>query len=132
MVRIRFARVGLKGQPEYRIVVSDARRSRGGKYLEIIGHHNPRTRPATDIVDEARALYWLSVGAQPSEAVEYVFKRTGTFDRYERMKKGEALETLVAEAEANKVTVDPRTQYPSPEAGKGKKSRIAAQEQSEA
>lgn len=129
MVSIRFARVGLKGQPEYRIVVADSRRSRGGKYIEIIGHHNPRTRPSTDIVDEARALYWLSVGAQPTDAVKSVFNRIGTFARFERMKKGEAVETLVAEAEANKVTVDPRTNYPSPEAGKGKKAREAAKNQ---
>ncbi|HRF93853.1 MAG TPA: 30S ribosomal protein S16 [Aggregatilineales bacterium] len=140
MVTIRFARVGLKGQPEYRIVVTDSRRSRGGKYLEIIGHHNPRTRPSTDIVDEARALYWLSVGAQPTEAVQSVFNRTGTFARFARMKTGESIETLamkkggsvdalVAEANANKVTVDPRTNYPSPESGKGKKAREAAKNQ---
>ncbi|PJF28425.1 MAG: 30S ribosomal protein S16 [Phototrophicales bacterium] len=126
MVSIRFARVGLKGQPEYRIIVADSRRSRGGKYIEIIGHHNPRTRPSTDIVNEARALYWLSVGAQPTDAVKSVFNRTGTLARFERMKKGESVEALVAEAEANKVTVDPRTNYPSPEAGKGKKAREAA------
>lgn len=129
MVSIRFARVGLKGQPEYRIVVADSRRSRGGKYLEIIGHHNPRTRPSTDNVDEARALYWLGVGAQPTEAVQSVFKRTGTFARFDRMKKGESVEALVAEANANKVTVDPRTNYPSPEAGKGKKAREAIKNQ---
>lgn len=129
MVSIRFARVGLKGQPEYRIVVADSRRSRGGKYLEIIGHHNPRTRPSTDNVDEARALYWLSVGAQPTEAVQSVFRRTGTFARFDRMKKGESVEALAAEAKANKVTVDPRTNYPSPESGKGKKARDAAKNQ---
>lgn len=129
MVSIRFARVGLKGQPEYRIVVADSRRSRGGRYIEIIGHHNPRTRPSTDIVDEARALYWLGVGAQPTEAVQSVFKRTGTFARFDRMKKGEAVDALVAEANANKVTVDPRTNYPSPESGKGKKAREAAKNQ---
>ncbi len=126
MVSIRFARVGLKGQPEYRIVVADSRRSRGGKYLEIIGHHNPRTRPSTDIVDEARALYWLSVGAQPTEAVQSVFKRTGTFARFDRMKNGETVEVLAAEAKANFVKVDPRTNYPSPGPGQGKKARIAA------
>ena len=132
MVTIRFARVGLKGQPEYRIVVTDSRRSRGGKYLEIIGHHNPRTRPSTDIVDEARALYWLSVGAQPTEAVQSVFNRTGTFARFARMKTGESIETLDAEAKANFVKVDPRTNYPSPEPGKGKKALAAAAKNTEA
>jgi small subunit ribosomal protein S16 len=127
MVRIRFRRVGLKGQPSYRIVVSDQRSPRDGKFIEIIGFHNPRTQPSTDIVDEARALYWLSKGASPSEAVVSVFRRTGTTERYERFKKGEALETLVAEAEANKVVVSPKTSYPAPEAGQGRKKAKAAE-----
>jgi small subunit ribosomal protein S16 len=122
MVRIRFRRVGLKGQPSYRIVVTDQRSPRDGSFIEIIGFHNPRTQPSTDEVNEARALHWLSVGAQPSEAVRSVFRRTGTLERYERMKKGEATETLVAEAAAQKAAaapVSPKTRYPSPEAGKG-------------
>ena len=59
----------LKRQPSYRIVVTDQRKARNGGYLENIGQYNPRTRPATEIIDEDRALYWLSVGAQPSDAV---------------------------------------------------------------
>lgn len=68
MLRIRFQRVGLKRQPAYRIVVTDSRKARTGASIEVIGHHNPRTRPSTDIVKLDRALYWLSVGAKPSEA----------------------------------------------------------------
>lgn len=120
MVRIRLRRVGLKGQPSYRIVVSDQRTARDGRFIEIIGQHNPRTQPSTDIIDEARALYWLSVGAQPSDGVKPLLKRTGTWDRFERLRKGESLETLVAEAEAAKAEagpVSPKTRYPSPEAG---------------
>jgi len=69
MVRIRLRRQGLKRQPSYRVVVTDQRKARNGKYLENIGHYNPRTRPATETIEEDRALYWLSVGAQPSDAV---------------------------------------------------------------
>ena len=122
MVRIRFRRVGLKGQPSYRIVVTDQRSPRDGSFIEIVGFHNPRTQPSTDEVNEARILYWLSKGAQPSEAVNSVLRRTGTLGRYERMKKGESVETLVAEAIAQKAAatpVSPKTRYPSPEAGKG-------------
>jgi len=122
MVRIRFRRVGLKGQPSYRIVVTDQRSPRNGSFIEIIGFHNPRTQPTTDEVNEARALHWLSVGAQPSEAVASVFKRTGTLARYERLKKGEAVDALVTEAAAAKAAaapVSPKTRYPSPEPGKG-------------
>lgn len=122
MVRIRFRRVGLKGQPSYRIVVTDQRSPRDGNFIEIIGFHNPRTVPATDEVNEARALHWLSVGAQPSEAVATLFRRTGTAGRYERLKAGETVDTLIAEAAAAKAAaapVSPKTRYPSPEAGKG-------------
>jgi small subunit ribosomal protein S16 len=122
MVRIRFRRVGFKGQPSYRIVVTDQRSPRDGKFIEIIGHHNPRTQPTTDIVDEARALHWLNVGAQPSEAVRTLFRRTGTMGRFERLRKGEAVEALLAEAQTQQAAaepVSPRTRYPSPEAGKG-------------
>lgn len=121
MVRIRLRRTGLKGQPSYRIVVADQRASRGGAFIEIIGTHNARTQPITDLVDEARALYWLSVGAQPSPAVELIFKRTGTSDRYERMKKGEAVETLVAEAAAAAAArgYSAKTRHESPAAGEG-------------
>ncbi len=129
MIRIRLARRGLKKQPVYRLVVIDQRNKRDGKFLEIIGFHNPRTRPQTDIVDESRALYWLSVGAQPSDAARSILNRTGTLARYERMKKGEVLETLVAEAQAAKVEVNPKTYYPSPESGKGRKAQAAAKEE---
>lgn len=129
MVRIRLRRMGLKRQPTYRIVVTDKRKARNGMYIEAIGHHNPRTRPTTDIVDEARVLYWLSVGAQPSEAVVSILNRTGTMERFQRLRNGEDMETLVAEAEAayaEAEAVSPRTQYPAPPAGQGKKAQAAA------
>ena len=123
MVRIRFRRVGLKNQPSYRVVIADQRAARDGGFIEAIGFHNPRTQPSTDVIDEARALYWLSVGAQPSKAVDYMLKRTGTLERYERLKKGESMESLVAEAEAAFAAaepISPRTNYPSPGDGEGK------------
>lgn len=130
MVRIRLRRVGLKKQPSYRIVVADQRSSRDGGFIESIGHHNPRTIPSTDIVDEARALYWLSVGAQPSEAIVALFKRTGTMDRFARLRKGETVEALVAEAEAARAAagpISPKTSHPAPGPGQSaKKAKEAA------
>lgn len=117
MLKIRFQRMGSKRQPSYRLVVMDQRASRGAAVVEIVGFHNPRTRPSTDIVDFARTLYWLSVGAQPTEAAASVLKRTGTMALLERLRKGETIEALAAEATAAKATakpVDPRTSYPSP------------------
>ncbi|MCC6801528.1 MAG: 30S ribosomal protein S16 [Anaerolineae bacterium] len=122
MVRIRFRRVGGKKQPSYRLVVADQHAARNGGIIESIGYHNPRTIPSTDIVDEARVLYWLSVGAQPSDAVVPLLKRTGTLERFARLKKGESMDALVAEAEAARAAaepVSPRTRYPSPADGEG-------------
>jgi small subunit ribosomal protein S16 len=129
MVRIRLARIGLKKQPVYRIMVIDQRKARNGKELEIIGQYNPRTRPSTDLVEEARALYWLSVGAQPSDAVKTIFERTGTWDRFQRLKGGEEIDTLVEEAETAKAQaepVSPKTQYPAPGPGEGTGPRAQA------
>lgn len=127
MVRIRLRRVGLKGQPSYRIVVTDQRSPRDGRFIEVIGFYNPRTQPSTDIVNEERALHWLKHGAMPTESAASILKRTGTLERLERLRKGEALETLVAEAQAKANTVSPRTSYPAPEAGKSyKKAKGAA------
>ncbi|MGI6374459.1 MAG: 30S ribosomal protein S16 [Anaerolineae bacterium] len=77
MVRIRLRRVGSKGQPSYRIVVADQRSPRDGRFIENIGHYNPRTEPNTVVIDTERAQYWLAQGAQPSEAVARLFKNAG-------------------------------------------------------
>ena len=100
MVRIRLRRVGLKGQPSYRIVAADKEAPRDGRFLEILGFYNPRTEPATISLKEDRVYHWMKNGALPSESVEKVFKSAGTLERFERFKKGEAVEPLVAEAEA--------------------------------
>ncbi len=97
MLRIRLSRTGAKKQPSYRIVVTDVKFKRDGRIVERIGHYNPRTDPLEYRVDEGRALYWLSVGAQPSEAVERLLAKQGTIDRLARYRTGEPLEDLVAE-----------------------------------
>lgn len=107
MVRIRLRRVGRKKQPSYRVVVADSRSPRDGRYIEVIGFYNPRTEPVTMTIKEDRALYWLSVGAQPSEAVQRILDKLGTQARFERLKQGEELEALVAEAEAAMVAQEP-------------------------
>lgn len=98
MVRIRFRRVGLKGQPSYRIVAADKESPRDGRFLEILGFYNPRTEPTTLTVKEDRVYHWMKNGALPTESVGQVFKSAGVLDRFERLKKGEELETLLKEA----------------------------------
>ena len=98
MVRIRLRRVGLKGQPSYRIVAADKESPRDGRFLEILGFYNPRTHPATIHIKEERVYHWMKNGALPTESVEQVFKSAGVTDRFERLKKGEKAETLLTEA----------------------------------
>jgi small subunit ribosomal protein S16 len=101
MVRIRLRRNGLKNQITYRIIAADKESPRDGRFLEILGSYNPRTEPFTFDVKEDRIFDWLSKGAQPSESVEKLFKSVGLLDRFERFKKGESLETLLAEAKTS-------------------------------
>ena len=97
MVRIRLSRRGKKRQPLYRVVVADQKAKRDGRFIEHIGNYNPHTDPSTYNIDEARALHWLSVGAQPSDAVRRLLDKQGTFDRLKRVHAGESIEALVAE-----------------------------------
>lgn len=103
MVKIRLRRVGAKKQTSFRVVVADSRAPRDGRFIEQIGFYNPRTEPETLRIDEARALHWLSVGAQPTDSAARLLKTTGTMDRFERLKQGESLEDLVTEAEEAEV-----------------------------
>jgi small subunit ribosomal protein S16 len=100
MVKIRLRRVGAKKQPSYRVVVADSRSPRDGRFIETIGFYNPRTDPPTVEIKEERALYWLSQGAQPTEAVAGLLKRLGTMERLARLKSGESLDVLLSEAAA--------------------------------
>lgn len=99
MVRIRLRRVGAKKQPSYRIVVADARSPRSGKYVEVIGFYNPRTEPETVEIKEDRALYWLSVGAQPSEPVVRLLNKHGILARFEQSKQHKPAEAEPPAAE---------------------------------
>ena len=112
MVRIRLRRIGAKAQPAYRIVVADKEAPRDGRFLEILGFYNPRTDPATIEVEEDRVFEWLGKGAQPSESVVKILKSAGALERFERFKKGEALETLLEEAKAAaaKRNINPKTE----------------------
>lgn len=99
MLRIRLTRVGKKRQPSYRIVVTEITAKRDGRIVERIGHYNPLTDPSEYLIQEDRALYWLSVGAQPSDAVDRLLVKQGTRDRLKRLHAGESIEALVAEYE---------------------------------
>ena len=80
MLRIRLRRVGSKHQPRYRIVVADSRAARDGKFVDQIGHYNPRQDPPLINMDNDKALMWLKKGASPSLAVERMLKSRGVIE----------------------------------------------------
>lgn len=100
MVRIRLRRIGLKGQPSYRIVAADKESPRDGRFLEILGFYNPRTEPFTFQVNEERVYHWLKNGAQPTESVQQLFDSVGLTKRFARVKAGEPVAEVLKEAEA--------------------------------
>ena len=81
-VKIRLKRLGKIRSPHYRIVVADSRTKRDGRAIEEIGKYHPKNDPSLIEVDSERAQYWLSVGAQPSEAVVALLKRTGDWQKF--------------------------------------------------
>ncbi len=85
-VRIRLSRQGRKKAPFYRLVVADSRSPRDGKFIELIGTYNPMTDPASVNINEERALYWLGVGALPSETARGLLKKQGIWDKFKNDK----------------------------------------------
>ena len=77
MVKIRLKRMGAHKKPFYRVVVADARAPRDGKFIEEIGYYNPMTEPKEIKLDAEKAKKWLDNGAQPTETVKALFKKSG-------------------------------------------------------
>jgi small subunit ribosomal protein S16 len=75
MVTIRLRRAGSKKRPFFRVVVTDSRVARDSSFVEILGHYNPRSKPAVVQVDKERVKYWLGKGAQPSDSVRTLMRR---------------------------------------------------------
>ena len=77
MVKIRLRRMGAKKAPFYRVVVSDSRSPRDGRFIEEIGYYNPMTAPEEIKIDADKAKKWIANGAQPTETVKVLLKKTG-------------------------------------------------------
>ena len=88
MVRIRLRRIGRKKAPVYRIIVADSKSPRDGKFIEIIGQYAPRQSEGGLNVNEARANYWMDVGAQPSDTVRSLLRRAGVLKRRHETRTG--------------------------------------------
>ncbi|MBP2705307.1 30S ribosomal protein S16 [Microbispora sp. RL4-1S] len=81
-VKIKLKRLGMIRNPQYRIVVADARNKRDGRAIEEIGLYHPKENPSRIEVDSERAQYWLGVGAQPTDPVLKIFKLTGDWQKF--------------------------------------------------
>ena len=76
-VKIRLKRIGANKRPFYRVVVADSRAPRDGKFIEEIGYYNPLTNPADIKINEEKAKSWIANGAQPTETVRSLLRKTG-------------------------------------------------------
>lgn len=87
MLRIRLRRVGAKKKPSYRLVVADIRAPRDGAFVDIIGHFDPMTDPETIVIQEERALHWLSKGAKPSDTTARLLGKAGILEKFKPVKE---------------------------------------------
>ena len=76
MLSIRLRRTGSTKRPYYRVVVADSRAWRDGRFVETLGHYDPRKQPAIVTIDQERAKYWIEKGARPSDTVKSLLKKT--------------------------------------------------------
>jgi small subunit ribosomal protein S16 len=133
--RIRLRRMGANKRPFYRVVVADQRSPRDGRFIENIGKYHPLEDPSLIEIDEARALHWLMVGAQPSDQVRNLMVKIGIWDKFvaerpeaaklvkqrdpasdtPKLSKKAAAKAAEAKAEAAKPAPEPEPVKPAPE-----------------
>ena len=99
-VVIRLSRQGHRHLPFYRIAVADQRKAATGKFLQHIGYYDPSENPPTLKVDEASALKWMQVGAQPSDTVRSLFQHQGIMDKFAKTRQGKATAATAGKAVA--------------------------------
>ena len=80
MVKIRLTRMGQKKAPSYRVVVADSRYPRDGRFIDEIGYYNPMSNPAEVKLDADKAKTWIANGAQPTDTVKSLLKKSGIVD----------------------------------------------------
>ncbi len=98
-VRIRLLRMGKIRNPQYRIVVADARTKRDGRAIEYLGIYHPKEEPSLIEVNSDRVQHWLKVGAQPSEAVQAILSKTGDWQKFKGLPAPEPLKVAPQRAD---------------------------------
>mgnify|MGYP006301479405 CR=1 FL=1 len=86
-VKIRLKRIGANRDAAYRLVVTDSRNARDGRFIEEIGSYDPTTEPETLKIKEDKALEWLQNGAQPSNTVRNLFSQSGVMEKFDELKR---------------------------------------------
>jgi small subunit ribosomal protein S16 len=89
LVKIRLRRMGSAKTPFYRIVAADARKAQGGSFIEILGYYDPLRKPLELKVDEEKVFKWLGNGAQLTDTMKSLLKKTGTIAKWNRKLQGE-------------------------------------------
>jgi small subunit ribosomal protein S16 len=123
-VKIRLKRFGKKHAPFYRVVVMDSHTKRDGRAIEEIGKYHPTEEPSVIVIDSARALYWLRVGAQPSEQVVALLKLTGDWQAF----KGEKGATNTVQPQVAKASPEDRIKEAAKAAERQKAAKAAERE----
>ena len=95
-VKLRLRRMGKKRQPVYKVVAADVRSPRDGKFIEAIGLYNPKAEPAIMDIQEDRALYWLGVGAQPTDTVKNILSKKGILLKKDLQDQGKSEDEINA------------------------------------
>jgi small subunit ribosomal protein S16 len=108
-VKIRLTRMGRRNRPFYRLIVADARSPRDGRHVEVLGHYDPLTGLDSSQVNEERALYWLGVGAQPTEAARSLLRKAGVLAKFSAANVPAAGEAVASEPVAAGQTTDSET-----------------------
>ncbi|MDH3298216.1 MAG: 30S ribosomal protein S16 [Gemmatimonadota bacterium] len=122
---IRLQRTGRKKQASFRIVVSDRDESRDGPAIETLGTYNPRTQPSLIKLDTAAALNWLHQGAQPTDTVVSIFRKTGVWTKFQQGVTGDAVAEADVVVELGPALGDRKTSRRADAAAEGEKLAAA-------
>ncbi len=98
-VSIRLRRLGAKKRPHYRVIATDSRMPRDGRFIEVLGYYHPIEKPAKVSLDEDKIFLWLERGAKPSNTVASLFKEIGLLEKWSKKKKGEDISEIELKTE---------------------------------
>jgi len=113
-VTIRMRRMGSKKRPFFRLIATDSRMPRDGRFIEVLGHYSPIEKPAKLDLQEERIYYWLKQGATLSDTVNSLFREVGLWGKWNKSKKGEDISGIAVKTE-----IKERTKKKKPKAKKG-------------